>query len=117
MKTILFQGDSITDCGRNRNEHWSMGDGYPQLIKGQLGFEYREQFDFRNTGVSGDRIIDLYARIKKDIINLKPDYMSVLIGSNDAWQEVNYNTGASPEKYEKLYLGMTDIKKKKKFTL
>lgn len=52
---------------------------------------------------SGNRIVDLYARIKCDIINLKPDYLSVLVGVNDVWHELGYNNGVDAEKFEKIY--------------
>ena len=103
-KTILFQGDSITDCGRSRENDSDMGMGYPTMVKGELGLEYPGQYTFLNRGISGDRIVDIYARIKADIINLKPDYMSILIGVNDVWHELGgCCNGVSAEKYEKIY--------------
>lgn len=111
-KIILFQGDSITDCGRSRdaaNDY--AGSGYAQLVKGALGFEAPEEYTFINRGVSGDRIVDVYARIKLDIINLKPDYMSLLIGINDVWHEISRQNGVAPEKFEKIYdMLLTEIK-------
>ena len=103
-KLILFQGDSITDCGREREDITSTGTGYVHMITGQLGCEYPEEYEFINKGVSGNRIVDVYARIKMDIINLEPDYMSLLIGVNDVWQELRgrYN-GVEAEKFEKIY--------------
>lgn len=103
MKTFLFQGDSITDCGRNRNNDREMGMGYPTVVGATLGEKYPDEYKFLNRGVSGDRVIDLYARIKADIINLKPAYMSILIGVNDVWHEVGGKNGLSTEKYEKIY--------------
>lgn len=102
-KIILFQGDSITDCGRNCENDNNIGIGYPLLVSAQLGFEQPEQYQFINRGISGNRIVDVYARIKKDIINLKPDCMSILIGINDVWHEVAYQNGVSTEKFEKIY--------------
>lgn len=102
-KNILFQGDSITDALRDRENFSNAGCGYATMIEGELGLKHPEKYKFLNRGIAGNRIADMYARLEKDVINLKPDYMSILIGSNDAWQEINYNTGASPEKYEKLY--------------
>ncbi|MBO4468539.1 MAG: SGNH/GDSL hydrolase family protein [Clostridia bacterium] len=103
MKTILFQGDSITDCSRSRDNSKSMGLGYPNLIKAKLGFDEPYSYEFLNRGVSGNRVVDVYARIKADILNLRPDYMSILIGVNDIWHEVSWNNGVSPDKYEKIY--------------
>ena len=103
MKTILFQGDSITDCGWDRNNPNSLGQGYAQLVAAELGFEAPGEYTFYNRGISGNRIVDLYARIKADIINLKPDYMSILIGVNDVWHEIMKNNGVDAEKFEKIY--------------
>ena len=103
MKTILFQGDSITDCGRSREDNAQIGTGYALLVKSQLGFENPNQYEFYNRGISGNRIVDVYARIKADIINLKPDYMSLLIGVNDVWHEIGANNGVDADKFEKIY--------------
>lgn len=103
-KLILFQGDSITDCGRNREDIRSTGVGYAHMVKGQLGCEHPGVYEFINKGIGGNRIVDIYARIKSDIINLKPDYMSLLIGVNDVWHELNgVQNGVSAEKFEKIY--------------
>ena len=103
MKTILFQGDSITDAGRIRDSEFFMGSGYPTLVAAQLGLDNPGEFTFYNKGISGNRVVDLYARIKADAINLKPDIMSVLIGVNDAWHEYDYQNGVDSEKYFKVY--------------
>lgn len=103
MKTILFQGDSITDCGWDRKDPLSLGIGYARLIAADLGYENPGDYTFYNRGVGGNRIVDVYARIKSDIINLKPDYMSILIGVNDVWHEVDHRNGVDTEKFEKIY--------------
>ncbi len=103
MKRILFQGDSITDCGRDRNDFYGMGDGYAELVKASLEREFPNEYEFINRGVSGDRIVDLYARIKIDFINLKPDYASIFVGVNDAWHEILDNNGVDTAKFEKIY--------------
>jgi len=97
---ILFQGDSITDCGRRQIR---LGVGYPNLVTAQLGYEHPGEYIFKNRGISGNRIVDVYARIKADIINLKPDYMSILIGVNDVWHEFGGHNGVDAEKFEKIY--------------
>ena len=103
MKRILFQGDSITDAGRNREDDSNKGVGYPTVVAAKLGYEYPGEYEFLNRGISGNRVVDLLARIKVDMINLKPDYMSILIGINDVWHEVGCQNGISAEKYEELY--------------
>lgn len=104
MKRILFQGDSITDMGRSREDNGNLGIGYPVLLSAQLGAENPGEYEFLNRGVGGNRIVDLYARIKSDIINLKPDVMSILIGVNDVWHELgDSKNGVDAEKYLKIY--------------
>ena len=103
MQTILFQGDSITDAGRSRENDINLGLGYPTLVKGELGCDNPGQYTFNNRGISGKRIVDLNARIKIDFINLKPDYLSILIGINDVWHEFIEKNGVSVEKYFKIY--------------
>ncbi len=101
---ILFQGDSITDAGRSRENDDFVGIGYPLLVKASLGFEEPTKYEFKNRGVSGNRVVDVYARIKNEIINLKPDVMSILIGVNDVWHELAESpNGIDAEKYYKLY--------------
>ncbi|MBR6530665.1 MAG: SGNH/GDSL hydrolase family protein [Clostridia bacterium] len=100
---ILFQGDSITDAGRNRDDFYGMGVGYPNLVKASLGVAEPQKYEFLNRGVSGNRIVDLYARIKADFINLKPDVASVYVGVNDVWHEINRQNGVSTEKFERIY--------------
>lgn len=80
---ILFQGGSITDGCRDRDNDKNLGMGYPFLIRAALGFEHPGRYEFINRGIGGNRVVDIYARIKQDIINLKPDVMSILVGVND----------------------------------
>lgn len=101
---ILFQGDSITDAGRARDNDVNVGMGYPLLVKANLGFERPGEYEFINRGIGGNRIVDVYARIKKDIINIKPDVMSILIGVNDVWHELGEEpNGVDADKYYKIY--------------
>ncbi|MCQ2734828.1 MAG: SGNH/GDSL hydrolase family protein [Alphaproteobacteria bacterium] len=103
MKKVLFFGDSITDAWRNHTNDNVTGIGYATLVKANLSYLYPNQYEFYNRGNSGNRVVDLYARIKKDCINLKPDYMSILIGVNDVWHEICENNGVDTKKYEMVY--------------
>jgi len=103
MKRILFQGDSITDCSRKRENFYGMGNGYPNLVKASLGMDRPGEFEFVNRGISGNRIVDLYARMKIDLINLAPDYLSIYIGVNDVWHEIAKDNGVATPKFEKIY--------------
>ncbi|MBQ8210284.1 MAG: SGNH/GDSL hydrolase family protein [Clostridia bacterium] len=101
MKRFLFQGDSITDAGRADDS--DLGTGYPLLVAADLMKNRKGEFSFFNRGESGDRITDIYARIKEDIINLAPDYMSILVGVNDVSHELTIKCGVDADKYEKIY--------------
>lgn len=103
MKTILFQGDSITDCGRHREADAYMGSSYATMLAGDISLGYPGQYEFVNRGIGGNRSADLYARIRPDIINLKPDILTILIGVNDTWAELAHNNGISVENYENIY--------------
>ena len=110
-KTILFQGDSITDAGRSRENDKVLGQGYAFLSAAQLGTDAPDAYTFLNRGIGGNRSIDLYARIKSDIINLKPDYLSILIGVNDVYAQVRNDNGVSAKKYEIIYdLLLSEVK-------
>ncbi len=101
---ILFQGDSITDAGRSRDNDLNIGVGYPLLVKSSLGFELPGKYEFVNRGLGGNKIVDIYARLKYDIINLKPDVMSILVGVNDVWHEFRESpSGVDADKYFKIY--------------
>lgn len=85
--TILFQGDSITDGNRGRNDdpNHIMGHGYAFSIASRLGADYPEKrLNFINRGISGNKINDLADRWQTDTLDLKPDVLSILIGVNDA---------------------------------
>ena len=105
MKTFLFQGDSITDANRDDEnlDNFGLGCGYALLLASEVERNTKGKIKFVNRGNSGDRITDVYARIKEDIINLKPDYMSILIGVNDVSHELTMNCGVKPEKFKKIY--------------
>jgi lysophospholipase L1-like esterase len=103
---ILFQGDSITDGNRSRNNDWNhiMGHGYQYIISSKLWFEQpNKQFHFFNKGISGNKISDLAVRWQDDTLALKPDILSILIGVNDTNEAVNKNTEYTPESYQNGY--------------
>ncbi len=107
MIKYLFQGDSITDANRVDEDEGIgsclLGYGYPILFASDVLRNNKGKYEFINRGISGNRIVDLYARIKCDIINLKPDVMSILIGVNDVWHELNEQNGVDTPKFEKVY--------------
>ena len=107
MKTIVIQGDSITDAGRVREavaENSGLGHGYPNIVTSALLAKYPEKdLKFYNRGISGHRIVDLYARWKIDTLNLKPDVITILIGVNDVWHERDWQNGVELDRFEQVY--------------
>ncbi|PZR90398.1 MAG: GDSL family lipase [Hyphomicrobiales bacterium] len=90
--TLLMIGDSITDCGRARPiaeaVSWDLGNGYVALIHALLGATCPGQnIRIRNTGISGNTVRDLAARWQSDVLDLKPDWLSIMIGINDVWRQ------------------------------
>lgn len=102
MKTILFQGDSITDAIRLRENDHYRGCGYATLVSAELMRRYPGNIRCINRGVSGDRIVDILSRMKRDILDLKPDVMSLLIGVNDVWHELEDGSGVPAPLFEKV---------------
>jgi len=103
-KTILFQGDSVTDCGRDRNDPASLGDGYPARVADVCRALCPDSGTaFVNRGVAGDRVRDVLARYETDILRVKPDVLSVLIGINDVWRRYDSGDPTSPHAFERDY--------------
>jgi len=111
---ILFQGDSITDCGRDRaatepNRANALATGYPLLIAAEL-LRARPEANLRifNRGVSGNTVPDLDARWQTDALDLRPDILSILIGVNDIWHKLNGTYTGTVEQYESGYAALLD---------
>ena len=83
---LLFQGDSITDAGRDKRDFHDLGLGYPKFAAQLISDAHPEiSFDFINLGISGNRTGQLFDRLYPDAISLQPDVISILIGINDIW--------------------------------
>ena len=113
MKTILFQGDSITDCGReynaeNYNHPAQLGRGYVNCIASRLLLDNPNAYTIINKGISGNRVVDLYARWKMEALNLNPDIISIHIGVNDVWHEFARQNGVDCKRFEQIYRMMLE---------
>lgn len=88
---LLFIGDSITDCGRKRpigegGFDQALGNGYVSLVNAAITAIYPDfAIKVINMGISGNTVLDLDSRWKRDVLALNPDWLSILIGINDVW--------------------------------
>ncbi len=113
---IVFYGDSITDASRNRETDFiasSFGFGYVHNVATELMMKNPNEHVIYNRGIGGNRVVDLYARIKKDLWNLQPDFISIFIGVNDVWHEINHENGVEIDRFEAVYRMMIEDTKKK----
>jgi acyl-CoA thioesterase I len=102
--TILFQGDSITEAGRDYTKADSLGTGYAFMAANWFFAENPEKkVRFLNCGVAVDKIRDLKNRWQKDCLNLKPDLVSILIGINDIVGGHFWKSPTSTKSFEEDY--------------
>ncbi|MBQ3505995.1 MAG: SGNH/GDSL hydrolase family protein [Clostridia bacterium] len=113
---IVFLGDSITDMGRDEQSEvggvYSYGSGYVFFVAGELLLEDPNGYEILNRGCGGDRIYNLYARLKKDVWNEQPDVVSIMIGVNDVESPFN-PTGTDMVRWEKIYRMLIEETKEK----
>ena len=107
--TLLFQGDSITDAGREKeqqlpNRPASFGSGYAFLAASALlNALPRKNLTIFNRGISGNKVFQLADRWQQDCLDIQPDVLSILIGVNDYWHTRNGNYDGTVPVYEKDY--------------
>ncbi len=106
---IVFMGDSITDCGRDRADEKSLGAGYVKVLSDKLRPIYPDMdIELINKGISGSKVADLLARVKTDALDLKPDAVVMMIGINDTLHV--YSQGHEPD-LKKLEADLTELLK------
>jgi lysophospholipase L1-like esterase len=89
---VVFVGDSITDCGRaqpvGEGLFSALGNGYATLVDAYLQARHgRQRIRCVNMGTSGNTVRDLAERWQRDVLDLRPDYVSIMIGANDVWRQ------------------------------
>lgn len=105
MLKILFQGDSLTDCGRDRtgkNPVALLGYGYVNLIASRLMCDYPDTKVY-NRAYNGSRICDTYSRWIEDALNVDCNVLSILSGVNDIGFGIRMNQGADAKKFRFIY--------------
>jgi len=102
--TILFTGDSITDCGRVRENADHLGFGYAALTAAHLQARLASpQLKIFNRGISGNRACDLLQRIDPDLLALQHTVVSILIGVNDTWRRYDRKDPTEAKAFERDY--------------
>ncbi len=112
---VLFQGDSITDAGWNRekgvgpNNQAGLGGGYAWFAASALLTDRpRDGLAVYNRGISGNKVFQLAERWQRDCLDLKPNLLSILIGVNDIWHTLNGNYQGTVEIYERDYRALLE---------
>ncbi|MEI7025566.1 SGNH/GDSL hydrolase family protein [Paenibacillus sp. y28] len=102
---IVFIGDSITDKGRKKDPQ-KLGTGYVRMVHDYLHAVYPQlSLKIINEGVSGNRIVDLEKRWTVDVLDNRPQWVSISIGINDVWRQVD-NVDIEqvyPDRFEEIY--------------
>lgn len=110
---ILFQGDSVTDAGRDRSDPSDMGNGYPRYASAMIQDSFSDtEFEFVNLGISGNRTEHLVERLESDLIEIDPDIVSILVGVNDVWHHYAFEyVETTDEQFETNYRTVLDAVK------
>jgi len=107
---ILFQGDSITDAGRNKtdmdfNSLPAFGNGYVSLFAAQLLFDNpSKNLKIYNRGISGNKVFQLADRWDKDCMDIKPNVLSIMVGVNDFWHTLTNGYKGTIQTYKDDYV-------------
>jgi len=116
---ILFQGDSITDAGWNRdqgatpNKQAALGSGYAWLAAAELLTDRpNDGLKIFNRGISGHKVFQLAERWQRDCLDLKPNVLSILIGVNDIWHTLGGNYKGTVAIYERDYHALVERTRK-----
>lgn len=115
---VLFQGDSITDAGRNKEDNTfnnarALGSGYAMLAGAALLDKYAElNLKVYNKGISGNKVFQLADRWDKDCLDIKPNVLSILIGVNDIWHKLNGQYNGTVDIYRRDYIALLERTKK-----
>ncbi len=101
---VLFQGDSITDCSRLRDDPKNLGNGYPAFVKAIYNTLFPSSTTtFVNKGCSGDRVRNLLEKYQSEIYDIQPTFISIMIGINDVWRRYDNNDPCSLERFSEEY--------------
>jgi lysophospholipase L1-like esterase len=97
---VIFFGDSITELGVKRDKYV----GYILKMDSMLKVEKKsDQYELIGSGISGNKVYDLYLRMEEDVLAKNPDVVFIYVGVNDVWHKTLLGTGTDADKFEKFY--------------
>lgn len=105
-RTLLFIGDSITDCGR-REDPQELGHGYVRLLA-EHHAAHEPTATVINRGIGGHKVADLVERFGPDCLDLAPDLVTIFVGVNDSWHRYTRGEHVSEEAFEQDYRRLLD---------
>ena len=101
-KKVIFFGDSITELGVMKNAR--SGTGYILKLDSMLRIQKKQhEYELVGSGISGNKVYDLYLRLEDDVLSKNPDIVFIYVGVNDVWHKSLLGTGTDPDKFEKFY--------------
>ncbi|MFC5502385.1 SGNH/GDSL hydrolase family protein [Lysinimonas soli] len=106
-ETIVFIGDSITDAGRRDDPDRHLGHGYVRLVAEELANRGDDRV-IVNTGISGDRAVDLRARWEQDALAHRPGLLSIYVGINDTWRRYDDGDPTTTDAFATTYRSLLD---------
>lgn len=104
---VIFFGDSITELGVKPGGYVLKVDSLAKTGSNET------QLDISGSGISGNKVYDLYLRLEEDVLSKNPDIVVIYVGVNDVWHKTLLGTGTDPDKFEKFYLAILKKLKEK----
>jgi len=96
---VIFFGDSITELGVKDKPY----KGYILVMDSIATAEKKaDQYDLIGSGISGNKVYDLYLRMEEDVLAKNPDVVVIYVGVNDVWHKTLLGTGTDADKFEKF---------------
>jgi len=97
---VIFFGDSITELGVKKDKYVGYIVRMDSMLK---AVKKDDQYELIGSGISANKVYDLYLRLEEDVLGKNPDIVVIYVGVNDVWHKTLLGTGTDPDKFEKFY--------------
>jgi len=97
---VIFFGDSITELGVKKDKYVGYIVRMDSMLK---AVRKDDQYELIGSGISANKVYDLYLRLEEDVLGKNPDIVVIYVGVNDVWHKTLLGTGTDPDKFEKFY--------------